>query len=271
MTLLELQSFCTRIREEASKIKEKLYIEKVASISAEIIDHISLDKKIIFPGLDLTPYSSVISASKGIIYEENLKIEQTKRRNPSYDWSFEVCCIPTKECLLALLYTEQNEFTQLWISQPEVKLYLYYDSSDKPDEISEKEWEKRKNLWNKALKNNYIPSLNGFSINFVDSYIPYSIDAEKIISSMPSLEQRIANCTKYILLDQYIKDNKIKSDDIFKTYLDAQDWVNSDKSKQQRQNIEIILQSKLIDKIKNKDLQKPIPKHLLSLTQSISA
>jgi hypothetical protein len=89
---------------------------------------------------------------------------------PHIDTEFNVVLIPTQNIVLGIVYTAHNEWYNAWCEHPGVKEYYYWNNADKPDEISEEEWEKRESDWQVL---DYKPtSMQGFSIELVDPMGP---------------------------------------------------------------------------------------------------
>ncbi|MFW6219340.1 MAG: hypothetical protein ACOC33_00600 [bacterium] len=110
------------------------------------------------------------------------KIKQTKQRDPLYDFEFEIVFIPIKNKILCLLYTEQSNFIKIWENQSEIEEYGYWNNTDKPENLSEKDWDKRKIDWDEALPNYSIPSNRGLIYNPYFEYFPLTNDFIKNIS-----------------------------------------------------------------------------------------
>lgn len=70
-----------------------------------------------------------------------------------YDFDFELALFPrTRDCL-AIPYTDSREM-QSWFGElPFVQEYGYWNNTDKPDSVSQRDWGTRKRAWDKAFRN----------------------------------------------------------------------------------------------------------------------
>lgn len=97
-------------------------------------------------------------------------------RYPSYDLSCSIHIIPIKEKILGLYYCEQTEYMDLIQNNEWFLEYHYQNQSDKPDKITEDEWDQREKDWNEALGISGIPNDQGFTIElFNTNRIPINI------------------------------------------------------------------------------------------------
>lgn len=53
--------------------------------------------------------------------------------------------------VLCLLYTDRREFTEAWEALPEVEAYGYWDNADRPGDMTEAEWEERRDAWERVM------------------------------------------------------------------------------------------------------------------------
>ena len=67
---------------------------------------------------------------------------------------------------LALLFTERDEFREVWEATSSVDAYPYWDNTDPPDEVSDDEWSTRRDTWDRAVGHYKAPSLNGITWTF---------------------------------------------------------------------------------------------------------
>jgi hypothetical protein len=80
-------------------------------------------------------------------------IAKTKTRDPDADVSCEAC---VRRYGLALLYTENEEMRKAWESlefegEPVVKPWPYWNNTDKPDDLTDEEWDRRGKDCDEAL------------------------------------------------------------------------------------------------------------------------
>jgi hypothetical protein len=84
------------------------------------------------------------------------------------------------------------------MSQSYVEDYHYQNQADKPDDVSDREWNKRRRDWDLTLPGAGIPANNGFTADLTDSLYPLA-DVEDIISSIPDIQQRSESIAQSLL------------------------------------------------------------------------
>lgn len=117
------------------------------------------------------------------------KVKQTGMRDPMVDFSASMTLFPLSKQLLAIPFYQHPVISHLITSKPYFKPYPYWNNTDQPDGVSNKEWSTRKDLWNEAIGNG-LPSQNGFSIDLIsDGYMPY-FELDEVEKYAPSGEDR---------------------------------------------------------------------------------
>lgn len=184
-SLRELDTLLMNLKKE---VQEKADEEYVLSVLNELI--YVFDCKQIF-GEDIAKKRMLeyrkdepntlnfLTALYDIVFYVDEKIRQSKissRRDFKWDYNCEIHIMPTKEKLLFTLYTEKDEFKEIIESRPFIKEYIYQNQTDKPDEISDEEWDERARDWDEAIIGG-IPANHGFTVSLVNT------DAFPIVSS----------------------------------------------------------------------------------------
>ncbi|MDF9779083.1 hypothetical protein [Pseudomonas baetica] len=101
----------------------------------------------------------------GVLKHERAKTAGGER---SVDWDFtlSVCLIPRGDDLLALHYLENNPGFLDVLKGIGFEDFHYQNSTDKPDSISEQEWEERSAIWASALDKD-VPASVGLTYEIV--------------------------------------------------------------------------------------------------------
>lgn len=101
---------------------------------------------------------------------EVLKNAQTKTaagvRSVDWDFTLKVCLIPRGDDLLALHYLENNPGYLDVLKDIGFEDFHYQNSTDRPDSISEQEWDERSDTWNSALGKD-VPASVGLTFDLV--------------------------------------------------------------------------------------------------------
>lgn len=80
--------------------------------------------------------------------------------------------------ILCLLYVDQGEFTEAWESLPEVEPYGYWNNADRPERVTDAEWEERREAWDRVMPG-YTPPVEcmiSFSLRSASPYGSGMID-----------------------------------------------------------------------------------------------
>jgi len=139
-------------------------------------------------------------------FEERIRrMRKTNQRDPIIDFEVSMAIIPIPMKMLGIIYTEQAEFQQLWFDKPFVKEYGYWNNTDKPDELTNRQWDRRRKDWDIALEHfGGIPSMNGFSIDCTTKYTGRP-DADEILKLIPAHSKRAESVAKAKMFDDHIK------------------------------------------------------------------
>jgi len=122
-------------------------------------------------------------------------------RSVDWDYSFSISLIPYRGDVLALYYIENDAGYTEVLSQIGFEDFSYQNSTDKPDHISDEEWNSRANVWEEALVGT--PAECGVSYEVV-SWHDYRFVPSgrlRILENLPTEESR----RKYVavrLIDQ---------------------------------------------------------------------
>ncbi len=208
--LKQLHKFSLKLREKMQEKEKEIYVRLLVNSSVYIYDKRNLIKvgyyelpkgEIEYKG----PYSAFFRAYYHISDRFN-KVQHSMTRDVDYDLSCNVTVIPTKTKILALIYAEQKEYHEVFESFKNVYKYPYWDNTDRPNDMTQKEWNARGREWDNALKPNDIPAMSGFGIECVPIFIPH-VEKDELFSlcPMPAFENRILIHANRILSDRFFK------------------------------------------------------------------
>lgn len=97
-------------------------------------------------------------------------LDEGGKRMPSIDTDFSITLYPYNGYLLGTVFTEHTAWYELWCQQDQIEEYAYWNNMDKPNNISEENWNQRQIDWN-MLSNNPL-SMQGFSMDVIDPHGP---------------------------------------------------------------------------------------------------
>jgi len=83
----------------------------------------------------------------GIANEEYAKIRKQLQRIYTDTIKWSIAIIPRKDYFLAILYFPNSAWIDEFEKDKRVEYYGYWNNSDKPEDITEEEWEQRRKEW----------------------------------------------------------------------------------------------------------------------------
>lgn len=94
-----------------------------------------------------------------LLDDAHTQITRTGRRNPRLDLGCQVTIMPGRDGddaptdgpAYAILYTENAAYRTAWEAMPGVERYGYWNSTDKPDDVTDTEWDQRRDTWQYVL------------------------------------------------------------------------------------------------------------------------
>ncbi len=135
--------------------------------------------------------------------------------------------IPHGEDILMMYFGNHDIFREINIMEY-FDDYHYQNQTDRPEEISNEEWDKRKKDWDEAIGPDYIPADHGFTKELITNYIIQSCifnRREKLTMcniELPSKQQRAKSVLEY---------EKCPFEPELKTYTDALEFMQTDRYK----------------------------------------
>lgn len=183
-------------------------------------------------------YSPYLWAYFGL-NEKAQKAEQSDRRTDSdYDFKSNLCLFPIRGKILAMFFSQHQRFTDVWNSFDEVSEYNYWNNTDKPDELTDEQWERRRKDWDTALPGIGIPSENGFIIEFTKGF-PSLFDMklkENAHKYIDSLEKRATDYARQMVFgERYEQNTKGLNEEplslLTDMYIETNKWLKTEEGK----------------------------------------
>lgn len=143
------------LRRRLDVVYEAAYLRAVVEIAVAHADRLllgdAMDEEM--KDLPLADSSPLFCASFHIdrVWREVIR---RGRRAPELDFQCEVFLYadPTSRSpLYGLLVTERDDYRQAWEETPGVEPWPYWNSTDRPCELSPQEWEDRRETWDRVL------------------------------------------------------------------------------------------------------------------------
>lgn len=131
-----------------------------------------------------------------LVSDEQDRVITNRERNPGFDFSCELTMFPDGDETLAIVVTEQQEFLDTWLSMPGVEAYPYYNNTDRPDYLTQEQWDARGDRWMRFFDGGAFFPANAMTVKCVDERLPPSMDKEVLAELMPSFEERLERVAK---------------------------------------------------------------------------
>lgn len=210
--LNEVHRFVEKARRKFQPIARRMFLMHLASSMIEIMDRravadlLGIEK----PGKENSPFSAAF-----MDYIERVSfVEKENRRDPEIDFSFEVAILPHSTGIYGIVYTEQPELRKLWFASRGIRDFSYFNNTDKPSRISEKEWVRRGETW-QFLVGCQPVSDNGFVAKIISVNSLGVPKAREIVPyvQLLSREKRIRNLAMNIHIGREVRKATLKTPD----------------------------------------------------------
>ena len=128
------------------------------------------------------------------------EVKKTGRRDVDVDHEFEVFLFPSGDGTLIIPVCEQEELTSILDRHSSIERYSWWNSTDKPDDLSEEQWQQREKEWMTALPGSGLISERSLRMTLFDGDIRINHDVPLTWASIPSPEERL----KRLGADEYV-------------------------------------------------------------------
>lgn len=144
------------LSEQARRLHRELSIKALAVLTPVVLEGGSVED--LTSGLvtdeEIDEGSALRRAARVLDLAGKRSRERGMRISPLLDRDVSVCFVADPEDswhTLALLYTERREYQDLWESIEGVETWPYWNNTDRPDELSQEEWDARGAAWARAI------------------------------------------------------------------------------------------------------------------------
>lgn len=250
ISFMQLQK---RVAETRARMKEGLEEECfkfLANIIADLAD------RIVLMGW---PEGQELHEERTLLWEAFFRLQDEFDKDDEGVGSLlkcEAAFFPHKEGVLAMIFTRNPAFREVFEKTRGIKEFNYWNNTDAPEDVSEEEWTRRERIWHEVLPGAGIPAENGFLVNFVSS-LPLFPRGREITSYLPAKERRAAKWADYIVIRRKLDELAAADGEAsFSSYSTAVSWARSE-SKQVVEDEKKKLMDLLPD-IDNEFIHRPI-------------
>lgn len=219
LSMTQLHNLVGEFRQKATYSAETMLAQFVAQRLADVVDGAMVEGK----ALPENVYRTILNE----VRERQIKVEQTMRRDPAVDFSFNLSFTPMEEGdILGIFYTEKSELANLWRSMPGIEDYAYWNNSDKPDGVTEEQWDERGRRWEDAVGSSPV-SMKSFTADVVPSQFWYVEGLEaKVAQIFPSEQARLTSMAQAAVVSQ-IMAQAADTDEAYTLYSMMGRWLRS--------------------------------------------
>lgn len=122
-------------------------------------------------------------------------------RDPEVDFDFEIAILPHDGRVYGMVFSERSHWVDRWMEKEGIEDFAYWDNTDRPDDLSAKDWKARGRVWDGILRANAAgtPGMSGFSAQCTDRMLQPRL--EEVMESIPTLEARVAARARETAMD----------------------------------------------------------------------
>jgi hypothetical protein len=186
--------------EDARSQAEREFVGWFARTLVENNDHEAWRTRLGMQSDGPTTYFQVME-----LYRERVKkIRAEMRRDPEVDWEFTVSFAPTDDGRwLGIPFCEKSSLIDLLKSRAWYGEYAYWNNTDRPDGVTEEEWESRRSEWDRVLGSG-IPARHMASFQFVCDMDLGAARLDDIVSSAPGDDERVQKVIEEASRHKYV-------------------------------------------------------------------
>lgn len=156
----EVLSLLKQFSTEANNKAQELGKEKILNVALSMLDEAFLNINHMITE-EKDKKKSFLSVAKNNIKDD---LKASEKGEICYsDLSLEIVVLAYKKNYLAIPYSSENEMKELILKQPWYEEYGYWDNTDQPEHLTNRQWNRRKKVWNCAFGDDYIPANAGYT------------------------------------------------------------------------------------------------------------
>lgn len=133
---------------------------------------------------------------------EYRKIKKDSERNPSVDAECEIIFAFKGRYIYMVVFSEVQKYKDYIANLPGVEHYGYWNNTDRPDNITQREWRRREKIWDDIFKSSFMfkGGVTWMLLGEMDLPIPHLVDINKYITSW---EVRVKNMVRDAVYQEY--------------------------------------------------------------------
>ena len=142
------------------------------------------------------------------------EIARTDQRDPEVDARFDVVLCDDGAHVIAMSFTEHDEWFRDLLSLPGAEDFCYWNGSDRPEQVSAEDWDMRRRTYERILSRDphSRPAGCGVTLSFQKPLGAPPI--ERILERIPSLEVRALRMARQVILAEWASEQEEGSLDL---------------------------------------------------------
>lgn len=224
----DLITFCQKAKTALRKARDKEIAKYFVSKRLY-----SLDRQAVRPEYQKLSYRDICKKL------EEAKLENNKGvRNFEIEMTASAVFIPRGRAFLVYFCCDNQEMTKAWQALEEVEDYHYQDQCDRPEELTSREWNKRKKDWDEALGPDWVPANHGLTFEFsqFETWGLLQTIKEHYADAQPSHASRIKHITMDEAYTYWVKE--FAPDTRNFAYSEWREWSETEDGKKKIKEIE---------------------------------
>jgi hypothetical protein len=252
---MELHTGIQKMRDTLRELARKKQKNRQIELALSIVDNKSLGKPLFNYPMNYKVEEVQTDRPMALAFATTARLHKSPNREPADDYACEIVFLPRQDKILCLIITEDERFLDVLINTPwfrdssKLEHYPYWNNTDKPDDVTEPEWEQRKFEWNTAFENG-TPALSGFIAQLTQANIRPIYKDEMTPHDLPELHTRAHHLAKAAVLDGKMKTllpANPETHDYSRAFFDASDWIKTEEGQQQVLTQTTLISTKLLD------------------------
>lgn len=205
-SLDDVYDYCVKIKDKFNNIADTIWANNILDLAVYEFD------KSMYTNVKLQK-SPILYAIRTIndIEEQSLKNKEKSFTNIGMQLNFCPTVINRKQKIVGIAFIDNRMMQKSFFDDPEILDFSYWNNSDKPDDISSKNWNLREKVWNNVFFHNDKVSDVMLSFQLVNDGLRLGINYEEHFEkNIPSIEYRVESLAKSIVYDKLSESNFIE-------------------------------------------------------------
>lgn len=186
-------------------------------------------------------------------------IADTRSQDRTVDFSLSVTLFPNARGTLGMVFAEHDELRAPLLGLPGLTTYDFWNSTDRPNNVTEAEWEHRRSDWDRAFSADPRPSHAGLTVTLATER-PNQPKAEDVLATVPSADIRARAFADQIFRDEFLSQmtadtNPVPMNQIIAAINEAEKAATEPAGIARIDELSAALSSQLIDKPSMMDIR----------------